>query len=463
MGRYTGQTCRLIFMLVLTAGFFVAELVSGYVGNSIALVSDSFSMLSDLIALSVGIATGRLSRQRRRRPGASYGSGRAEVVGALSNAVFLAALYFTILMEAVQRLAKPEAIRDAALILVVGALGLAVNLVGLLVFQDWVCCCHRRGSPAPPRLSHEDESQTRAVTGSSSALEGTAEESSGATAAAKGAPRVSGIGEAGDSADTQKNAEEDGAQKKEKKSEALNIRGVLLHVMGDALGSVIVVVAASIFYALPLDENTPCNWQCYIDPSLTIIMVFIILSSAFPLIKETATILLQMVPKSLNMQILTNKLLEVPGVSSIHELHVWEFVKGKNIATLHIKCQSTSDYPVASYKIREVFHEEGIHSVTIQPEYLDYKIPEVLCSTPCISKSCDPQLCCSQQEAFLSQMNEKIGSFSPSLKKVFHKKDVMEIPTEPMWAEDMVKKNSRSKDSHKEKSETTPRISGTQF
>lgn len=82
------------------------------------------------------------------------------------------------------------------------------------------------------------------------------------------------------------------------------ISGVLLHVMGDALGSVVVVVAATIFHVLPL-ENAPCNWQCYIDPSLTIIMVFIILSSAFPLIKETSIILLQMVPKGVNMQLLS--------------------------------------------------------------------------------------------------------------------------------------------------------------
>ena len=73
--------------------------------------------------------------------------------------------------------------------------------------------------------------------------------------------------------------------------------GVLLHVMGDALGSVVVVITAIIFYVLPLKREDPCNWQCYIDPSLTVVMVIIILSSAFPLIKETATILLQMVPK----------------------------------------------------------------------------------------------------------------------------------------------------------------------
>lgn len=59
--------------------------------------------------------------------------------------------------------------------------------------------------------------------------------------------------------------------------------------------------------------------------------------------------------------------------------------------------------------------------------------------------------------------SETIGSFSPSLKKVFQKKDAIEIPVEPTWAEDMVKKNSCSKDSYKEKSETIPQINSTQF
>lgn len=83
---------------------------------------------------------------------------------------------------------------------------------------------------------------------------------------------------------------------------ALSPAGVLLHVMGDALGSVVVVITAIIFYVRPLREEDPCNWQCYIDPSLTVAMVMIILSSAFPLIKETAIILLQMVPKGVNME-----------------------------------------------------------------------------------------------------------------------------------------------------------------
>ncbi|KAM6128206.1 LOW QUALITY PROTEIN: calcium/manganese antiporter SLC30A10 [Pterocles gutturalis] len=361
MGRYSGKTCRLIFMLVLTVGFFVAELVSGYLGNSIALVSDSFNMLSDLISLCVGLSTGRIARRSRRGPRATYGYSRAEAVGALSNAVFLTALCFTIFVEAILRLARPERIDDAQLVLIVGTLGLAVN-PGLLVFQDWGACCRRRPPPA-------------------------------AAAPPGGAPTGEVVDEAGDSPNDQKSPEEGSGKRKEKKSEALNIRGVLLHVMGDALGSVVVVVAATIFH-VPL-ENAP-YWECYIDPSLTVIMVFIILSSAFPLIKETSIILLQMVPKNVNMEQLTDRLAHVPGVSSIHEVR-WELAGGKNIATLHIKCQTPADYPDAAYKIRKIFHEAGVHSVTIQ-RYIDHKTSQLLCSSPCISQACDSQLCCSQRE-----------------------------------------------------------------
>ncbi|KAM9382558.1 calcium/manganese antiporter SLC30A10 [Phaethornis superciliosus] len=416
MGRYSGKTCRLIFMLVLTVGFFVAELVSGYLGNSIALVSDSFNMLSDLISLCVGLSTGRIARRSRRGPRATYGYSRAEAVGALSNAVFLTALCFTIFVEAILRLARPEPIDDAQLVLIVGSLGLAVNLVGLLVFQDWGSCFRSR-PPAPPPAAP-----------TLSAVPG-------------GAP-AGPVDEAGDSPNDQKSPEEGPERKTERKSEALNIRGVLLHVMGDALGSVVVVVAATIFHVLPLDDAS-CNWQCYIDPSLTIIMVFIILSSAFPLIKETSTILLQMVPKGVNMQLLTDRLARVPGVSSLHEVHVWELAGGKNIATLHIKCQTPTDYQDAAYKIRKVFHDAGIHSVTIQPEYIDHKTSHLLCSSPCISKACDSQLCCSQRKPALAKTNG-CAEKNDSCHSVLHKdngssKNDVEIPIESPLAEDSIK------------------------
>ena len=61
MGRYSGKTCRLTSMLFLTTTYFVVEIVVGYVTNSMALVADSFHMLSDVIALLIGLFSVRVS------------------------------------------------------------------------------------------------------------------------------------------------------------------------------------------------------------------------------------------------------------------------------------------------------------------------------------------------------------------------------------------------------------------
>ncbi|CAM4538301.1 calcium/manganese antiporter SLC30A10 [Lepidochelys kempii] len=404
MGRYSGRSSRLILMCVVSLVLFVVEISVAYIGNSLSLASDAFAVLSHFISMVIGLLSIWFSRIRWHKK-STFGFPRADVVGAFGNSIFATALMFSILIEAIKRYLNPQKTEEALIVLIVGLVGLFFNVLNYVVFMD---CCYCEAS-----VVQEDT-------------------------------------ETGDSLNTQKRPEEQTVQKKEKKSEALNIRGVLLHVMGDALGSVVVVVAAAIFYALPLDANTPCNWQCYIDPSLTIVMVVIILSSAFPLIKETATILLQMVPKGVNMQVLTERLTDVPGVSSLHEVHVWELAGGKNIATLHVKCQTTSDYQDASYKMREVFHEAGIHSVTIQPEYIDHKTSELICSSPCISKACASQLCCPQQEVELTHDNgypEKNGLPATLHKDNSLNKNGVEIPIEHILAGDGIKNTDNCKKS----------------
>ncbi|XP_064333352.1 calcium/manganese antiporter SLC30A10 isoform X2 [Camelus dromedarius] len=363
MGRYSGRSFRLILMCVVSILLFVMELVIAHIGNSLSLASDAFAVLSHLVSMVVGLAGVRASSIRRHSKG-TFGLLRADVLGAFGNSVFAVALMFSILVEGVKRYINPQKTQAPLLVLGAGLVGLLFNALNYVIFLD---CCYR----APP------------------------------------GPR--GDGETGDSLNTQNEPEE--MMKKEKKSEALNIRGVLLHVMGDALGSVVVVITAIIFYVLPLKREDPCNWQCYIDPSLTVVMVIIILSSAFPLIKETAAILLQMVPKGVNMEELMSKLSAVPGISSVHEVHIWELISGKIIATLHIKYQQDTGDQDASLKVREIFHNAGIHNVTIQFEKVDLKEPLeqkdllMLCSSPCISKGCAKQLCCPPGALPLAHVN----------------------------------------------------------
>uniref|UniRef100_A0A4W4H7B7 Solute carrier family 30 member 10 n=1 Tax=Electrophorus electricus TaxID=8005 RepID=A0A4W4H7B7_ELEEL len=320
MGRYTGKSCRLTFMLVTIVVFFSAEIMAGYVGNSIALVSDSFNMLADIISLSVGLTATRL-RRRNASQRCTYGLARVEVVGALANAVFLSALCFSISVQALERLIKPEPIEEPMLVLVVGAVGLGINIIGLLIFQDCRWLCRRCGRGAPQDTDPE-----------------TVNEKAG--------------------------------------EETSCGNDLLLHLLNDALGSFVVVVAAVIFHIWPVAPDSPCTWQCYVDPSLTLLMVAVIMSSAAPLIKETTTILLHIIPATLPFPQILEHVCELPGVLSVHDAHVWLLTKGRTVATLHVRVakelhRSLGELETLHRHVREVFHKAGIHSVTAQLEFGD--------------------------------------------------------------------------------------------
>uniref|UniRef100_S4RM52 Solute carrier family 30 member 10 n=1 Tax=Petromyzon marinus TaxID=7757 RepID=S4RM52_PETMA len=343
MGRYSGRSFRLICMLCFTSVFFVTELVSGYVGNSLALVADSFNMLSDALSLTSGLASARLARW----PATSrhtYGLVRGEVVSALATASFLVALSLSVAVQALKALSQPDVIDNPRLVLIVGALGLSVNLTGLMLFQDCFSCSRlcarfnaaegtddrkpRTGdkSKNPSPLKHQCRRRTHNY--------------SGVTRAAHVRRRP----------------------------------GVLLHTLGDALGSVTVVITAIIFNVRPIASKEECNWQCYIDPALTIAMTLIIITSAVRLIREAAVILLQIVPpdiliKDIGWGPAEQKLSGIPGVQSIHRLHVWRLTAGRDVASVHIKCAGMSDYATAGLHIHDLLQLEGIDDITVQPEF----------------------------------------------------------------------------------------------
>lgn len=120
-------------MLMLTTFFFLVEISVGYVTNSMALVADSFHMLSDVIALVIAYVSVRMSPKKWSKN--TFGWARAEVLGALVNAVFLCALCFSIFVESIKRFYKPETIHEPPLILGVGVCGLLVNVIGLFLFK----------------------------------------------------------------------------------------------------------------------------------------------------------------------------------------------------------------------------------------------------------------------------------------------------------------------------------------
>ena len=149
----------------------------------------------------------------------------------------------------------------------------------------------------------------------------------------------------------------------------LNMRGVFLHVMGDALGN-IGVIASALFIWL-----TSYKWRYYADPAISLIITVIILASAVPLCKAASRILLQAVPTGINVDNIKADIEDLPCVISVHHIHVWQLSNTKHIASLHVQVDcnlhgaSSEGYMHLAREIRECLHKYGIHSSTIQPEF----------------------------------------------------------------------------------------------
>ncbi len=149
----------------------------------------------------------------------------------------------------------------------------------------------------------------------------------------------------------------------------LNMRGVFLHVMGDALGN-IGVIASALFIWL-----TTYSWRYYVDPGISLIITVIILTSALPLCKAASRILLQAVPIGLSVDEIKADIEELPGIVSCHHLHVWQLSDTKIVASLHVQvdCEmegtGSASYMHLARQVRKCLHGFGIHSSTIQPEF----------------------------------------------------------------------------------------------
>ncbi|XP_048392492.1 zinc transporter 1a [Stegostoma tigrinum] len=457
---------RLMCMLWLTFGFFVVEVVVSRLTSSLAMLSDSFHMLSDVIALVVALIAVRFAAKTQSTAKNTFGWIRAEVMGALVNAVFLTALCFTIVLEAIERFSEPREIQNALVVTGVGAAGLLVNLLGLCMF-------HGSGGAAGGGTAHGHSHSHSHVSSSESGSQwlrkkkrAEAEKLSGNGTSVRDQEEinilVSGSTINGVNPDKQdvfdllRDNSMEGLQLNgisvlddhrdefgdvDNSASQLNMRGVFLHVLGDALGSVIVVVNALIFYFVwnPCPENGPCInvclhdhcvdrehlngtqsnisensknipeagpcWVLFLDPTLCCIMVCILLYTTYPLLKESALILLQTVPKQIDMELINEKLRNLEGVLAVHELHVWQLAGSRIIATAHIKCRDPTAYMDVAKRIKDFFHDEGIHATTIQPEFASVNSESriSLCELPCKTQ-CALKQCCGNGEKSSSDL-----------------------------------------------------------
>lgn len=117
--------------------------------------------------------------------------------------------------------------------------------------------------------------------------------------------------------------------------ENVNMRGALLHVMGDMLGSVAAIGAA---LAIMLTGWTP------IDPILSVLVALLILRSAWDLVRRSGHILMEGTPEAMDPAEVVRDLREnVPQVEDVHHVHVWGLTGERLVGTLHVRARAGAD------------------------------------------------------------------------------------------------------------------------
>ena len=116
------------------------------------------------------------------------------------------------------------------------------------------------------------------------------------------------------------------------------------------------------------------------DPAVSFIITMIIVKSTIPLVKSATFILLQGTPSSVSVELLRKDILRLKGVQDVHELHVWQLSNTQTIASVHVVVPQPSGtgampqmedwYMDLAARIKKLLHSHGIHSTTVQPEFI---------------------------------------------------------------------------------------------
>ncbi|KAH7115842.1 cation efflux protein [Dendryphion nanum] len=335
---------RLRAVIAISFCFFLAEISTGFYTKSLALIADAFHYLNDLIGFIVALLAVQVSERKTSPQDLSFGWQRAQLLGAFFNGAFLLALGLSIVLQSIERFVSIERIEEPKIVLIVGCVGLFLNIISVAFLHEHD---HDHGhghghghSHAHNHESHDahahEESQVEADGTTKQRPHSHTEHASHMHVTAQLKPQGIDLG----------------------------ILGVLIHLLGDAINNIGVIIAALIIWL------TKSEGRFYADPAVSMWIGVMILGTAVPLTKRSGRFLLQSAPPGVNIDDIKHDLESIPGVTSVHELHVWRLDQKKAIASAHVVVdeESLSTFMEKAQTFSECLHAYGIHSATLQPE-----------------------------------------------------------------------------------------------
>ncbi|XP_040524240.2 zinc transporter 3 [Gallus gallus] len=282
--------------------FMVGEVIGGYLAHSLAIMTDAAHLLTDVGSMAVSLFSLWVST-RPPTTTMTFGWHRSETLGALASVLSIWVVTAVLLYLAAARILSADYEIEARTMLATSACAVGANLVMAYVLHQG----HGHGVGGYEQLEGGCLPGRAPLPGSTS------------------------------------------------------VRAAFVHVVGDLLQSVGVLLAATIIYFKP---------QCKIaDPISTLFFSVFVLGSTVTILRDVFRVLMEGAPRGMAVSAVTEELLAVSGVRAIHDLHVWALTPSHPLVSVHVAVDTTADPETvlrdATGRLQQKF---GFAACTVQVE-----------------------------------------------------------------------------------------------
>ena len=288
---------KLLIACFVSTFFIIVQVTGGILAGSIAIMTDSAHLTSDILGFAISILSLKCAAKPANKE-LSYGWHRSEIVGTIVSIIFIWGLTVWLVYEATLRIITPQPV-IGGIMLIVAVLGLMFNIIQMKILDVEG---HHGGSShhSTPKVSHHHDHHHDHHHGDQEHAHELAE------------PLLP----------KEKKLVSPGAHHN------INVTSAYLHVLGDLLMSIGVIIAAVVIYFRPA-------WTLA-DPICTYLFSVIICCTSIPVFKDCIIVLMEGTPADIDIEKLENDIIDMNDVEELHDLHLWSISSGKHAMSCHI-------------------------------------------------------------------------------------------------------------------------------
>uniref|UniRef100_A0A8B9LW88 Proton-coupled zinc antiporter SLC30A8 n=1 Tax=Astyanax mexicanus TaxID=7994 RepID=A0A8B9LW88_ASTMX len=337
---------RLYIVSVVCLVFMVGEILGGYFAGSLAVMTDAAHLLVDFTSFIISLCSLWLS-SRPATHTLNYGWHRAEILGALLSVFTIWLVTGVLVYLAVERLISDDYEIEGTVMLITSGCAVLANIImALTLHQSGHGHSHGGLSSQGHGHSHSGAHSHEKKNGHSHAYaNGDSHNPENKTTGKK----------------TQENA---------------SVRAAFVHVIGDLLQSISVLVSALIIFFRPEYKMA--------DPICTFLFSLFVLGTTFTIMRDILVVLMEGTPAGVDYREVRERLLSVKGVKAVHNLHIWALTMNQAVLSAHVAIDDATEPQVVLREITQsCFTTYSFHSVTIQLEQQEDQRPDcTLCQDP---------------------------------------------------------------------------------